>query len=134
MMPYLVLRPSIPQMETLRRFLEESPLVPTFAFPDQDLLSEVYRGRWKPLPYIYNALKPLRTIHSKLWRDEEVKNVHYIFAEKPWHKKPSRKHDPSDPFHEVHLWWWDSYGSLRSNLLDEGHHDTVEYLRSYVAQ
>ena len=55
-------------------------------FADQSLLSDLYKGRWVPLAYVYNALKTLRWegVHSEIWRDDRVKNVHYILAPKPW--------------------------------------------------
>jgi hypothetical protein len=55
-------------------------------FPDQDLLAELFRGCWVPLPYVYNALKTLRWegVHDAIWRDEHVRNVHYIMDPKPW--------------------------------------------------
>lgn len=30
------------------------------------------------MPYVYNALKTLRIIHPAIWRDEDVRNVHYM--------------------------------------------------------
>ncbi|KAI0824194.1 glycosyltransferase family 8 protein [Trametes gibbosa] len=109
----VVLRPSLEVFNTLHRFLEESPLVPTFQFPDQDLLAVVFKGRWKPLPWHYNALKTLRIIHANLWRDEEVRCVHYILADKPWLTRPGA----GDPQYEVmHQWWWDVYEQLRSEM------------------
>lgn len=57
-----------------------SPATLQYAFPDQDLLGDVFKGRWVALPYIYNALKTLRWegVHDTIWRDKHVKNVHYI--------------------------------------------------------
>lgn len=54
------------------------------------------------LPYVYNALKTLRWewVHKPIWRDGEVKNVHYILNPKPWDEKKYSSHDPS------HAWWW----------------------------
>ncbi|KAH6697030.1 glycosyl transferase family protein [Plectosphaerella plurivora] len=58
-------------------------------FADQSLLSDLYRGRWVALPYVYNALKTLRWpgVHDQIWRDDEVKVVHYILAPKPWDER-----------------------------------------------
>ena len=89
-----------------------SPLVPTFAFPDQDLLAAFFEGRWKVLPYIYNALKTLRLIHKPLWRDEEVCCLHYIFHEKPWSLPPGSGGD----YDEVDRWWWDRYQKLGDEM------------------
>ncbi|CAG8821766.1 5400_t:CDS:1, partial [Cetraspora pellucida] len=52
----------------------------------QDLLNEIYKGNWVGLPYIYNALKPMRECHSPMWSDKDVKNVHYIAKYKPWNE------------------------------------------------
>lgn len=74
-------------------------------FADQSLLSDLFRGRWVPLPYIYNALKTLRweTVHKEIWRDDKVKNVHYILAPKPWDEMDKEgKFIGKD---ETHVWW-----------------------------
>ncbi|QSL65903.1 hypothetical protein MERGE_003040 [Pneumocystis wakefieldiae] len=73
-----------------------------FNFAEQSLLSRLYEEKWMPLPYIYNALKTLRTVHEKLWDDNDVKIVHYILN-KPWHDK-SDNLDSQDP---THAWWWE---------------------------
>ncbi len=109
----VVLRPSLDTFDKLRRFLETSPLVPHFKFPDQDLLTEVFKGRWIPLPWCYNALKTLRVIHSDLWRDEEVRCVHYILSDKPWRTRPGK----GDPQYELlNQWWWDAFKQLRAEM------------------
>jgi hypothetical protein len=61
-------------------------------FADQSLLSGLFRDRWVSLPYVYNALKTLRWegVHREIWRDDEVKNVHYILAPKPWDEVDGR--------------------------------------------
>ncbi len=65
-------------MEEMVQQIATDPEVPAMRFPDQDFLAKFYRGRFTPLPYIYNALKTLRGCHEPMWRDEEVRNVHYI--------------------------------------------------------
>ena len=74
-----------------------------YDFADQSLLSDVFYGRWVALPYIYNALKTLRHkgVHHQIWRDEEVKNIHYILSPKPWDEKPGEESE------ESHKWWWE---------------------------
>jgi lipopolysaccharide biosynthesis glycosyltransferase len=67
-------------MATITHFIATSEEVPGFKFPDQDALASIYKGRWKPLPWIYNGLKTLRTIHRNIWRDEELKNLHYMWV------------------------------------------------------
>jgi alpha-N-acetylglucosamine transferase len=83
----------------------ESDAVIDMDFADQSLLSELFKGCWVPLPYIYNALKTLRWegVHPQIWRDDKVKNVHYILAPKPWDEMDAEGNNISkDPTHE----WW----------------------------
>ncbi|EMR08293.1 hypothetical protein PNEG_03138 [Pneumocystis murina B123] len=70
-------------------------------FAEQSLLSCLYEEKWMPLPYIYNALKTLRTVHEKLWNDDDVKILHYIL-DKPWHDE-NESLNSQDP---THAWWW----------------------------
>jgi hypothetical protein len=82
-----------------------------FLFADQSLLSKAFHNEWEPLylslwvllmrPFIYNALKTLRSAHPPIWKDEEVKNVHYILA-KPWDDGGKGKGSE-----ETHMWWWE---------------------------
>jgi lipopolysaccharide biosynthesis glycosyltransferase len=77
-------------------------------FADQSLLSDLYKGCWVPLPYIYNALKTLRwdDVHKPIWRDDKVKNIHYILAPKPWDEMDAEgKNISKDPTHQ---WWVDA--------------------------
>ena len=55
------------------------------------------------LPYIYNALKPMRRsdVHGAIWRDDQVKNLHYLLTPKPWDEKPGEESE------ETHVWWWE---------------------------
>lgn len=80
----VVLTPSRETANKVLRFLHTSPLISSFKFPDQDFLAELFRGRWHPLPWVYNALKSLRLIHPEIWNDGDARCVHYIMAEKPW--------------------------------------------------
>ena len=55
------------------------------------------------LPYVYNALKTLRTIHAPMWRDDRLKNIHFILGPKPWDE------EASGPWaDDTHQWWWDA--------------------------
>ncbi|KAI5124615.1 hypothetical protein M0805_004225 [Coniferiporia weirii] len=132
----VVLNPSMETFDGLMRFLAESPLVETFRFPDQDLFAEVFRGKWKPLSYIYNALKTLRIIHNDLWRDEDVKCVHYILEDKPWKYRPKEGEPPKGDHHEVNKWWWDAYYDLGEDIKRGGteeHTRAWDYIDQYVA-
>lgn len=73
-----------------------------YEFADQSLLSDLFPGRWVSIPYVYNALKTLRWegVHSDIWRDDRVKNIHYILSPKPW-EIPLEKAEE-----EAIKWWW----------------------------
>lgn len=125
----VVLRPSGESMAGLTEFLSTSPLVPTFRFPDQDLLAAFYEGRWKQLPWCYNALKTLRKIHQPLWRDEEIRCLHYILAVKPWQTKVVDEWEK-----EMHQWWWDRYRLLEDRLGQGGDEETLRLVKENIAQ
>lgn len=63
----VVLSPSKALHDRIVHHLHTSPTVATMALPDQDLLGEVFAGRWTPLPWRMNALKTFRWVHPKLW-------------------------------------------------------------------
>jgi lipopolysaccharide biosynthesis glycosyltransferase len=88
----LVINPSTAVFNKIQKVMN-SAQVDKYDFPDQGLLSDVFAGRWVVLPYVYNALKPLRWegVHSAIWQDDQVKVVHYIFATKPWHQERANK-------------------------------------------
>ncbi|KAF2865131.1 glycosyl transferase family protein [Massariosphaeria phaeospora] len=73
-----------------------------YDFADQSLLGDVFRGRWVTLPYVYNALRTLRWkgVHDKIWRDDEVKNMHYLLSPKPWDEKEGEQTEV------ISEWWW----------------------------
>ena len=81
--------------------MKDGDLTASYEFADQSLLGERFHGRWVGLPYIYNALKTLRWkgVHDAIWRDDKVKNIHYILSPKPWDEKPEEMED------ETHRWW-----------------------------
>lgn len=97
-----VVNPSKILYESILDRMKTSSAVESYEFADQSLLSDLFMGRWVALPYIYNALKTLRweDVHSSIWRDEEVKNIHYILSPKPWDEQPGEGVD------ETHQWWW----------------------------
>ncbi|KAF8592039.1 glycosyltransferase family 8 protein [Ramaria rubella] len=108
----VLLQPSDALANDLYHFLATSPLVSTFSFPDQDLLAHFFKGRWKPLPYVYNSLKTLRVIHTPLWRDKDVRCLHYILTDKPWMQPRGTGGD----YETVNGWWWDRYEELEKNF------------------
>lgn len=100
-----VVNPSKAVYDQIVSFMETDAVNMDFA--DQSLLSDLYRGRWVPLPYIYNALKTLRWegVHSEIWRDDKIKNIHYLLAPKPWDEVDKEgKNISKDPTFQ---WWVD---------------------------
>jgi alpha-N-acetylglucosamine transferase len=94
-----VVQPSKKIYEQIIAALSTPATTDGYDFADQSLLSDTFRGRWVSLSYRYNALKTLRRIHAEIWRDGDVKNVHYILSPKPWEKRESDD--------ETHAWWWE---------------------------
>lgn len=105
----LVVAPSQHTFALIRAAMDTPSRTAGYDFPDQELLSDVFRERWVALPYVYNALKTLRWegVHSAIWRDESVKNVHYIFAKKPWHEEaPVEGREDEADMDVTNRWWW----------------------------
>ncbi|KAF5852010.1 hypothetical protein GGP41_000779 [Bipolaris sorokiniana] len=92
----------------------------SYDFADQSLLGDLFNGRWVALPYTYNALKTMRSkgVHDAIWKDEEVKNVHYILSPKPWDEAPGKCSV------EIHEWWWpindERRAAEKSKGIDDG--------------
>ncbi|KAL8947059.1 MAG: hypothetical protein Q9222_006618 [Ikaeria aurantiellina] len=97
-----VVNPSKVVFESISKRMASSDGVQDYDFADQSLLSDLFGGRWVPLPYIYNALKTMawKETHSVIWRDDEVKNIHYLLSPKPWDEKPGEEQ------YANHKWWW----------------------------
>lgn len=110
----LVITPSATIYQAITTTLLETARIEKYDFPDQELLSDVFEGQWVPLPYVYNALKTLRLpdVHGPIWRDAEVRALHYIFAKKPWHEEVGQQPDPRtretlfQELDEPNRWWW----------------------------
>ncbi|GJN89782.1 hypothetical protein Rhopal_002771-T1 [Rhodotorula paludigena] len=117
----VVLQPSLALFSRMLAFLHTDPRVATYSFPDQDLLADFFEGRYLPLSYRYNALKTLRYCHAEMWRDEDVKNVHFILK-KPWYYQLPQ----DDPDYETHTWWWAAFEKLQASWGDAPHWDVIE--------
>ena len=113
----VAVRPSPLALEQIQTQLQD-PEVAQYIFPDQDLLADVYRNRWVPLSYVYNALKPMRRkgVHDAIWRDDELKNIHYILSPKPWDERP----EAAD---EVNKWWHEANAERLRLEKSEGTYD-----------
>lgn len=81
-----VFTPYEEQWQSMSIFLNTGAKVKDFLFPDQDCLAEFFMGQWMGLGWQHNALKTMRYCHSYMWRDEEVRKLHYI-VDKPWSKR-----------------------------------------------
>lgn len=118
-----------PGKEVYRQIVEHMELdAANMDFADQSLLSDLYRGRWVALPYVYNALKTLRWpgVHDAIWRDDEVKVVHYILAPKPWDERDGEgvwqgAGKPEDQ--ESHRWWAETDSERRKGEKERGVND-----------
>jgi alpha-N-acetylglucosamine transferase len=109
----VVVNPSQDVYDKILQTLKDGDLTDSYDFADQSLLGERFYGRWVGLPYIYNALKTLRWkgVHDKIWRDDKVKNVHYILSPKPWDE--ASEEESTD---ESHKWW---HQMNKARLADE---------------
>lgn len=107
----VVLNPSKTLAASITRFLCMSDKISEWNFPDQDLLSEFFKGKWRPIPWYFNALRSLHSVHPRLWRNNEIRCLHYIFADKPWF---SRITPPGSEkgFEVMNRWWWERFDVL----------------------
>jgi alpha-N-acetylglucosamine transferase len=115
-----VVNPSTVNYEIIMNTLKNETVTSNYDFADQSLLADAFRGRWKALPYIYNALKTLRWqgVHDRIWRDEQVKNVHYILSPKPWDETEDDKNKEGRD--GTHAWWWESNDERKSEEKAKG--------------
>lgn len=108
--------PSEKIFSDIENCLNNDPRVETFQFSEQDLLATYFKGRWQSLPYYYNALKTLRVIHKNLWKDEDIRCLHYILAEKPWMYRPNKDSPTHSEYYELDVWWWDAFERMAKEI------------------
>jgi hypothetical protein len=60
----------------------------------------------------------MRKCHNAIWRDENVRNVHYIFQDKPWVVREGTE-QLDEQFRVVHGWWWDEWRRLEAEMNGE---------------
>ncbi|KAK2734969.1 hypothetical protein FQN57_001404 [Myotisia sp. PD_48] len=103
-----VVNPSKTVYDKILQALQNPDATSGYEFADQSLLSDLFPNCWVALPYIYNALKTLRWkgVHDAIWRDNNVKNIHYILSPKPWDEKRAENGQPEEQVEESHDWWW----------------------------
>ncbi|KAL8279620.1 hypothetical protein RQP46_007933 [Phenoliferia psychrophenolica] len=107
----VVLRPSLSTMSDIQSHLLTHPDVVKYQFPDQDLIAAMWREKLVPLCWKYNALKTLRHCHETVWRDDVVKNVHYIL-DKPWKGTIHGRNRIQVNAEVTHGWWWKEWEEL----------------------
>jgi alpha-N-acetylglucosamine transferase len=98
---FLVIEPDHEAFTSMLTRLSGLTDLSQYQFAEQDFLNEFFAGRWRPMPYVYNALKTLPHQHPALWNLDEVKNIHYII-DKPWEGRT----EPGSRYHELHEMWW----------------------------
>lgn len=112
-----IFNPSAKLWEGILSFLNTTELLETFAFPDQNFLDEYFRRRWTAIGWQWNAIKTMRYWHPNIWRDEEVKVLHYI-VDKPWEKRVGKDGIAGYLGRDgvTHQWWWDEWDLLVSEI------------------
>ncbi|GME93597.1 unnamed protein product [[Candida] boidinii] len=80
----LVIDPLPEYYELILKALNNEEKTKNYIFPDQDLISDIFKGKWLSLSYIYNCLKTFNLIHKDIWDINEIKIIHYILTPKPW--------------------------------------------------
>jgi lipopolysaccharide biosynthesis glycosyltransferase len=112
----VVLTPSKTTDAALERFFlhRNAKQIEKYTFRDQDLLADWFAGRWKPLPWYYNALITLSHAHKPIWEDSEVRCLHYIGYRKPW---AGRKAGDAK-YQRFVDWWWTIFDGLEEELSD----------------
>lgn len=100
----LVLEPHVGVLHQLEQRIAAIRDFARYPFPEQDLLNEFFRGRWRQLPFIYNALKTLPVQHSQTWRSDQAKIIHYIL-DKPWQRDGQHVPPQDDPYYPLDKLW-----------------------------
>lgn len=101
---FYVMTPSLEELRSMEEALAEGRIAVRF-FAEQDFLNGYFKGKWKHLPYTYNAQKRIKYHHPTLWRMEDIHIVH-IVDEKPWDHRYSEE---NMAYQEIMDYWWDVY-------------------------
>ena len=104
----VVYKPSTALWEAMLERFNNSKELSSYQFPDQDFMASFFLHKWVSLSWKYNALKTMKQWHPNIWRDGEVRGLHYI-VDKPWSRRVASDgiggHLGRDG--ETHSWWWD---------------------------
>ncbi|KAF2169401.1 glycosyltransferase family 8 protein [Zasmidium cellare ATCC 36951] len=119
-----VCTPSRDVWDRIGNSLQVSPSIVKYKYPDQDFLVEFFADRWVPIGWQYNAVKLHRYTHPNIWRDEEVRALHYT-VDKPWERRNEADgtagYRGRDGF--THRVWWTHYDAWAKEMEahDAGH-------------
>lgn len=130
-----VFEPSLETWNDMWRFIEENrSALNQYRFPDQDFLTEWWRDRWISVGWRWNALKTWRYWHPEMWRDDDVRGLHYI-VDKPWTARvpPSGIAGYKGNDGETHTWWWIAYSEWEKRRLEAGETQILELMKGLVA-
>ncbi|KAI9807356.1 MAG: hypothetical protein M1833_000099 [Piccolia ochrophora] len=127
--------PSPQLRDQIRNYFHTTPLLPQFTFPDQDFLNEFFRDRWINVGWQWNATKTKMYWHRNIWRDEEVRALHYI-VDKPWQKRvgPNGVAGYKGRDGITHRWWWDMYDMWELDQKARGENVNLGTVRDLVAE
>ncbi|KAK4501199.1 hypothetical protein PRZ48_007006 [Zasmidium cellare] len=130
-----VFHPSESLWDEMLKFFDETPLLGTFRFPDQDFLIHFFSNRWVGLLWKYNAVKTMAYRHENLWDKDQIVCLHYI-VDKPWAKRIGE--DGVAGFKgkdgETHRWWWDEYEAWATLRQEQGEFKVVAIMSKHVAR
>lgn len=117
-----VVNPSEAIYDMILKQLENEGSTLDYNFADQSLLGDLFHDRWATIPYIYNALRPMRWdfVHGPIWRDDKVKNCHYLLGPKPWDGKPDEELLLAGRKDETAKWWWDINSERKRKEKEQG--------------
>lgn len=100
--------------DTMLQHLNSLQNLNVYPFPDQDFLNEVFKHRWRPISYTYNALKTLHRSHESMWDFKSVKNLHFILT-KPWDIAIDQElSDLEHIYKPLYEFWWNVYSELNA--------------------
>ncbi|KAI7900343.1 nucleotide-diphospho-sugar transferase [Cokeromyces recurvatus] len=116
----IVLTPDSDRFNKMIDYLNSIADLNIYPFPDQDFLNEIFKDRWIPILYIYNALKTLESAHHSMWDIDKVKNIHYILS-KPWDICVDDDLPYSEnKYKELYKIWWGIYlDTVHFNMLEK---------------
>jgi inositol 3-alpha-galactosyltransferase len=121
--------------DSMITYFNTTPLLTTFLFADNDFFAEYFRDKWMSVGYQYNATKTVRAWHPQMWRDDEVRNLHYV-ADKPWTGRigTDEKAGKSEKDRVTHRWWWDEFGRWEAEREKMGEVEVLDMIRANVAR